>query len=658
MKIKRLLFIIPILCFFLLISCDIVGLNGKKEINFKIEASANIYYIDKTTSIEFSLAEDAYLGKENYEFVDGKRTPIPRVIEYYIVGENLVEAVITDNVLVASKIGTVEVQAKCDDLTSNIIKIAIANSEEYIADKLNNVLYENNEGVVLGQVYDVGITAEIVDNFEIEGADGLLQFNSDGSLEVIGIGYGRIKIINHETGNVIYDNPYNTFASIFARKIRECLINEGIIVSIGDIVTRDMFPLIKELDLSGELINDKSASIGIKYLTNLEKLNLSDNNLDNLDFLSTITTLKEIDLSYNQISNLDAVIGNEELEILNLSNNKISELSKLQYLHKIKKLDLSNNELTSINALSSSYSLESLFVNYNQLNEYIECLSNLEYLKELGVGHCNITFTDIKSLKYLSDLTYLDLSGTSPDISLISGLNKLETLILESCKLNEVDITPLNTLTRLETLDISNNNFDPASYNNAFINTSLVNLKTLKIGGNSFSIMPDFSVFPSLKTLDLTDSYNLNNLDSLSALNITELILDGCNSIDLSQGNDSYISVIESMPYLSKLSIVDGFNYINKELYEYLLTKVNLGELSLRFLDGKYANRDTIYNFNKAVFFDMDSFLKTTQINEDVGSISALFYFCGRAGGIGFTIIVYRCPPNTQLSVCTFQLFV
>ena len=360
----------------------------------------------------------------------------------------------------------------------------------------------------------------------------------------------------------------------------------------------------------------------IVSLVNLERLNLSSNDLDNLEFIGGITSLKEINLSNNSISNLDLVIDNEGLEILDLSNNKITDISKLQYLHTVKKIDLSDNEITNINPLSSSYSLESLFLNNNPLKDYRECLANLEYLKELGVGHCNIPFTDVKSLKYLSNLTYLDLSGTSPDINLVSNLKELKTLILESCRLDEVDVSPLNKLVKLETLDISNNDFDLVSFNDAFKESALVNLQVLKIGGNAFPTIPNLSSLTALETLDLTDSYNLTSIESLATLKIKELVLDRCNYIDVSKGSTNYISTLESMENLKKLSIVGGFNYVDKALYEHLVDKVNDGELELRFIDGRYVDAYSIYNYSKSVFFDLDSFLAAADSSDGVSTYS------------------------------------
>ena len=614
-----------------LASCEF----GKDDpIKFVIESTGDRFILDSNeNNIVFSLAEDSYLGKPTYiKNEEGEKVEVPKVVTYTIVGENEAEATIENNKLTATKYGTVKVQGKCGDLVSdNTIDITICYSDLSIAKNLQAILYDNNEGVVLGKTYETGITPNIVDDIVIEGsgtlegkANDLIKINEQGQIEVIGIGYGKIKITNKATSEVLYDNHYNTFASILCRRIREDLIAKGEIPSMAGIVTADKLSLIKEISLAGELINDPEASIGVKYLQNLEVLDLSDNKLTDLEFVSPLKKLKNINLSNNRITNLDSVITNEDLEVVNLSYNGIEDISKLQYLHNIKKLDLSNNNIKSINSLSSSYSLESLFISNNGLENYKECLSNLEYLQELGVGHCNIPFTDIISLKYLSNLTYLDIAGTAPSVQTIAGLSKLETLILQDCKLNETDIKPLNSLLNLKTLDISNNNITPEDYNNAFEYSNLTGLKTLKFGGNAFTQMPNLSRFAGLETLDLTSSYNLLDLTSLKGLNIKELVLDKCNSLDVSDNAVSYKEAIEAMPNLEKLSVQEGFNYINPTLYSYLNTKVQNGELTLRFLDDKYVDYTSVHNFSRSIFFDMESFLEAMNLVEDTYEVNAI----------------------------------
>ncbi len=67
--------------------------GGPKASNtFKIEASSQTYFIDKATPITFSTIE-----RDLEEVYSGWET------EYFVVGENAVDAVITDNKFTATK---------------------------------------------------------------------------------------------------------------------------------------------------------------------------------------------------------------------------------------------------------------------------------------------------------------------------------------------------------------------------------------------------------------------------------------------------------------------------------------------------------------------------------------------------------------------------
>ena len=110
-----------------------------------------------------------------------------------------------------------------------------------------------------------------------------------------------------------------------------------------------------------------------------------------------------------------------------------------------------------------------------------------------------------------------------------------------------------------------------------------------------------------------------------SSNSFKELILDKCNSIVVDDDGAAYKAAIDAMPNLEKLSIKEGFNYITESLYTYLNTKVQNGELQLRFLDDKYVDYSTIYNYSRSVFFSMDSFLNaTTQDSDGYYSVAAI----------------------------------
>ena len=101
-------------------------------------------------------------------------------------------------------------------------------------------------------------------------------------------------------------------------------------------------PQIKEdlltLDLSGKEIKSINEIKNIETLTDLQVLNLSNNQINEIEDLDNLT----------------------ELEILDLSNNKITEINGLKNLINLKELDLDNNKFINIKGFENLINLEKL----------------------------------------------------------------------------------------------------------------------------------------------------------------------------------------------------------------------------------------------------------------------------------------------------------
>ena len=592
----------------LLSSCN--GLSAEsveQSDHFSIEANSTVYHTDvsDTQQVKISVAAGAVL----------KEHPISRLRVVADSNEcyaNFVKVKDEDAYYFVPRMkGRDTIKAMIGDLVSdNTIVITAKDTEASVAENLENVL-DTKGGVVFGQEYDIGIAASEASSYQIQGADGIVRINSEGKLDICGIGQGKLKLM--QGSSVVFDGRYTVYNSVLATKIKEDLISQGKIESKSSLVTNDLLSFIKSLDLEGELVNDPSASYGVKYLNKLEVLNLSDNGLSDASFISSISTLKELDLSNNNFSNISSIVENENLEYLNLSNNSLSEITKLQFLYKIKELDLSDNFITDISPLSSSYSLVSLKLNNNRIQNFRDSLSGLEDLRELYVGNCGIPFTDIISLRYLPNITSLDISGTDPTLENLSRLSRLEKLILEHCNLGDKNLSALNNLVDLKFLDISNNDIDAEAYGSGLDSGRLTKIETLAMGGNAFDNIPDLSGFTQLKKLDLSYSYNLVDLSSLNGLPIAELMLDNSNSLDPT----SFLNLLNSLTALEKLSVVGGFSYINEALYNQLVGEVESGNLKLRFLDRDYIDNLTISNYKRCVLFSLSSLLNLCTLEDN-----------------------------------------
>lgn len=186
----------------------------------------------------------------------------------------------------------------------------------------------------------------------------------------------------------------------------------------------DITPLFKctNLVILYLQINKIKSIIGIEQLTQLEKLNLfqnelneqfihinknknlqyidlSDNKIENIEFFNNTTSFISINLANNQISNIDALKDNEYLEHLDISGNKIGKYDDIQVLHKLK-------NLKSL-YLSSIYYGDNILTNGILYKHYF--FSNFPNLQVLDHEIINDKFrkmaiSDLEVLKNIIDL--------------------------------------------------------------------------------------------------------------------------------------------------------------------------------------------------------------------------------------------------------------
>eukprot|EP01080_Neovahlkampfia_damariscottae_P007252 gene7252-11570_t len=128
-------------------------------------------------------------------------------------------------------------------------------------------------------------------------------------------------------------------------------------------------PLTKRIELPKK--NIKRIERDLKF-PNLEKLDLSNNKLEKLDFLKSVTTIKELYLSKNKIKKVPKLFQFlTNVEILDLSNMKENETNE----HK-KGL----NNIENLKYLKKLRNLKIEFSNDKEEKEIIEMLPSLKKL--------------------------------------------------------------------------------------------------------------------------------------------------------------------------------------------------------------------------------------------------------------------------------------
>lgn len=155
-----------------------------------------------------------------------------------------------------------------------------------------------------------------------------------------------------------------------------------------------LYENLKTLVLNGNAIRTVEAT---KLNANLEKMDVSNNQLTELNFLSFFPNLRQVNASSNSLLNIDesTLAKNVKLEWLSLSDNPLAELqpSMFEKNFKLEYLSLSGLQLTHIPA---------------------KLLNPLTHLKHVELRN-NINLKNLRDdlFHYQGNLRYLDLANNS-----------------------------------------------------------------------------------------------------------------------------------------------------------------------------------------------------------------------------------------------------
>ena len=210
----------------------------------------------------------------------------------------------------------------------------------------------------------------------------------------------------------------NLFADTLKKRLLpdrrlEIAVREALRKQEGRILESDLEGLTK-LYAGEKKVIDLS---GIEHCTNLQSLNVYDNQLRDIAPLSNLTNLQE----------------------LVLTAGGIRDIKPLSNLTKLRRLRMGSNLIVDIRSLSGLVDLQELYLWNNQISS-ISPLSNLTNLQRLGLGNNQII--NISPLKGLDNLQELVLADNwIEDVTDLSNLTNLKGLYLARNYIR--DISPL-----------------------------------------------------------------------------------------------------------------------------------------------------------------------------------------------------------------------
>ncbi len=128
----------------------------------------------------------------------------------------------------------------------------------------------------------------------------------------------------------------------------------------------------------------------LEKLTQLQTLDLRNNQIIDIQFLQKLPQLQSLDLSYNQINDYRSLEKLTQLRILDLRNNQIINIQFLEKLTQLRTLDLRNNQIIDIQFLKKLPQLQTLDLKNNQITD-IQFLEKLTQLQTLDLKNNQIT---------------------------------------------------------------------------------------------------------------------------------------------------------------------------------------------------------------------------------------------------------------------------
>ena len=282
---------------------------------------------------------------------------------------------------------------------------------------------------------------------------------------------------------------------------------------------------LEKLNTIGEIL-DRGGEISIDIdklglFTNYRKLDLSGQGLTTLEPLEGMTELTTLTLSGNKLTLKDEksqeiLKSMSNLESLNLYNNQIEDISVINNLMNLKSLNLSGNENVNLKEIEDIISnLDSLAVSQEVIETIVNCDPNK--ITKLCFYNYYSNVTELPDLTKFTKLTYLSFRGHGKinNLDIISNIGSLQTLILENMEMHGRMID-LSNLTNLTSLNLSSNDLWTEDLKNL---EALKNNKNLSINLRYNSIIDASSllVFDSNCRIYLEGNINLNE-ESKNAL--------------------------------------------------------------------------------------------------------------------------------------------
>ena len=192
--------------------------------------------------------------------------------------------------------------------------------------------------------------------------------------------------------------------------------------------TDKKFPLINYLNNNQRYL-DKIELDTVKYndriigLMQEQILNLRDQNIEHIKQIENLETrykkIQELDISNNNIKDLDGIENFTNLRTLNMNNNKIRSIKNIEKLKELRSVSFRNNNISEIQEIKECTKLEHLDLSGNtKIGKIPGFMNEMESLTVLKLANCSIKefseevarfFWNEQNYRYFSDYSQDDV---------------------------------------------------------------------------------------------------------------------------------------------------------------------------------------------------------------------------------------------------------
>ena len=269
-------------------------------------------------------------------------------------------------------------------------------------------------------------------------------------------------------------------------------------VTIGDIIGMNGSLDLKNLGIT--------SLQGLEYAINLKSLDISGNDLINIDSLKSLYSLEFLDYSHNKVKVIQSWLFNiRNIKIINGSYNESAvflepdcEICSLEELY------LDGNQLSSIPDISNLTSLTVLSLNNNAFTKFPNSILELKKLNILSLSGNSIYYIDdISTLTNLKVLL-LDNNKLSEFPGGLESLYDLAELYIQSNFINSIPDSLIGNK-NLKVFIVYNNNIEHLPE----ILSSMDNLEYLDVNLNGINISESKSIIKTLNDSLITFLYEL-----------------------------------------------------------------------------------------------------------------------------------------------------